>query len=165
MNSNQPNISFDASRFYDFVKNMDKKYMAKAEREALQGSMRLIATQTRRNLRSRWPGAYSTEGGRRIAEGVISNVQKSTDGRLYGQAHIMGTRAKDSRSFILRFYEMGTVNRVTKAGHKRGKISPLWFFRDAVAAKKQQVFGEVDDKMEKAVVKQWMKSASKGGNQ
>lgn len=180
MNSNQPNIHVDASRFYEFVESMDKKTMDKAEKEALRNSVRVVTNQTRRNMRSRFPGAFSTKGGRRISEGLVTNVKKSTDNRWYGQVHIMGNQKSQSRGYILKFFEMGTDERFSKvrarayhgrttaelsmsgAGY-RGRIKGLWFFRDAVAATQQQVFNGIDDRMQAAVGKQWAKAAAKGG--
>ena len=178
--SNATNIQFDASRFYDFVANMDRKTMNKAERDALRKSVRVVATQTRRNLRARWPKAFHTHKGDPTAKGVIANVQKSTEGQLYGQVHIMGVPSKWSRGYLLRFFEKGTVDRFARVRSRayrgrtadelrssgmgfRGRIKGLWFFRDAVAATKQEVFGGMEDRMEDAVVKQWAKSAAKGG--
>lgn len=180
--NNDPNVQFDASRFYDFVANMDRKTMNKAERDALRKSVRVVATQTRRNLRARWPKAFHTHKGDPPAKGVIANVQKSTGGQLYGQVHIMGVPSKWSRGYLLRFFEMGTVDRFAKVRSRayrgrtvaelrgsgmayRGRIKPLWFFRDAVSSTRQEVFGDMSDRMEEAVAKQWAKSAAKGGAQ
>ena len=178
--SNDPNVQFDASRFYDFVSSMDKKTLNKAERDALRKSVRVVATQTRRNLRGRWPGGTSTRHGRRPSEGIVANVQKATTGQLYGQVHIMGTGRQNSRGYLLRFFEMGTVDRFIKVRSRayrgrsvgelqasrkgyRGRIRPLWFFRDAVQSTKSQVFDGIEDRMQSAVAKQWAKSAAKGG--
>lgn len=179
--SNNPNIQFDASRFYSFVESMDKKTMNRAERDALRKSVRVISTQTRRNLRSRWPASSSTKGGRKPSDGVVANVQKATNGQLYGQVHIMGKGGSGQRGYLLRFFEMGTEERFTsirsrayhgrsvselKATQKgwRGRIwPPLWFFRDAVSSTKSQVFDGMEDRMQEAVAKQWVKAASKGG--
>ena len=163
--SNDPNVQFDASRFYDFVASMDKKTLNKAERDALRKSVRVVATQTRRNLRGRWPGGTSTRHGRRPSEGIVANVQKATTGQLYGQVHIMGNGRSNSRGYLLRFFEMGTVDRFAKVRSRayRGRIKPLWFFRDAVSSTRQEVFGDMSDRMEEAVAKQWAKSAAKGG--
>lgn len=178
--SSNPNIDFDAGSFYSFVESMDKKTMNKAERDALRKSVRVISGQTRRNLRGRWPKSFSTKGGRKPSEGVVANVQKSTNGELYGQVHIMGTGKPDSRGYLLRFFEMGTAERFSKVRSRayrgrtaselrsrmmgyRGRIKPLWFFRDAVASTKKDVFEDMEDRMMDAVIKQWAKAASKGG--
>ena len=178
--SNDPNVQFDASRFYDFVASMDKKTLNKAERDALRKSVRVVATQTRRNLRGRWPGGTSTRHGRRPSEGIVANVQKATTGQLYGQVHIMGNGRSNSRGYLLKFFEMGTDDRFVKVRNRarrgrtvnelkaahagwRGRIKPLWFFRDAVSSTRQEVFGDMSDRMEEAVVKQWARSAAKGG--
>ena len=58
--SNATNIQFDASRFYDFVAQMDRKALNKAERDALRKSVGVTAKATRRNLRARWPKSSST---------------------------------------------------------------------------------------------------------
>lgn len=181
MNNNEAaQIQIDPSRLYDFIQKMDKKAITKAERTALRKSVGLIKSQTVRNIRARWRGGVSTRHGRKISEGVVASVNKSTGGDLYGQVHIMGTGNTGSRGYILKFFEMGTVDRFakvrsrayrgrgvdelksSKAGY-RGKIKPLWFFRDAVKAKKEAVFDEMEDRMQSAVVDQWAKSAAKAG--
>lgn len=179
MNSEQQ-TQFDASKFYDFVSNMDRKTMNRAERDALRKSVQVVSRATRRNLRARWPKSSSTKGGGRPSSGVVANVQKATNGQLYGQVHIMGNGKGGSRGYLLRFFEMGTVERFARVRSRayrgrstadlkssrmgyRGKIRPLWFFRDAVASTKSEVFEGIEDRMEDAVVKQWAKSAAKGG--
>lgn len=178
--SNDPNINFDASRFYSFVDSMDKKTLDRAEKDALRSSVRVISAQTRRNLRGRWAAANSTKGGRKPSEGIVANVNKATSGQIYGQVHIMGNGGRNSRGYLLRFFEMGTVDRFSgirsrayrgrsaaelQASGKayRGRIKALWFFRDAVAATKSQVFEGMEDRMQEAVVKQWVKASTKGG--
>ena len=179
MNSEKQS-NFDASRFYDFVANMDKKTMNRAERDALRKSVQVVSRATKRNLRARWPKSSSTKGGGRPSAGVVANVQKATNGQLYGQVHIMGTGKGGSRGYLLRFFEMGTVDRFARVRSRayrgrsaaelrsngmgyRGRIKALWFFRDAVASTKSEVFEGIEDRMEDAVVKQWAKSAVKGG--
>lgn len=180
MSNDQQSVQFDASRFYDFVQNMDRKTMNRAERDALRKSVQVVSRQTKRNLRARWTASSSTKGGRKPSEGVVANVQKSTGGELYGQVHIMGTGRKESRGYLLRFFEMGTVDRFAKVRSRayrgrttselratgnayRGRIRALWFFRDAVNATRKEVFSDIDDRMQAAVAKQWAKSAAKGG--
>ena len=180
VNAMSNNATFDASRFYDFVEHMDKKTLNRAERETLRKSVGVVKSATLRNLRGRWPGANSTKGGKRPSRGVVANVQKSTRGELYGQVHIMGKGGSGERGYLLRFFEMGTVERFAKVRSRayrgrsagelrasgmgyRGRIRPLWFFRDAVEATKTQVFDGIEDRMQAAVAKQWVKSAAKGG--
>ena len=179
MNS-ETQVNFDASRFYDFVAHMDRRAITKAEKEALRKSVGVVKTATLRNLRGRWKGANSSKHGKKPSRGVVANVQKSTKGDLYGQVHIMGTGGADERGYLLRFFEMGTVERFARVRSRayrgrsmdelrasgkgyRGRIRPLWFFRDAVRATKEQVFDGIDDRMQTAVAKQWAKSAAKGG--
>lgn len=178
--SNDTNVNFDASRFYDFVEHMDKRTLGKAEKEALRKSVGVVKTATMRNLRGRWKGANSTKHGKKPSRGVVANVQKSTRGEYYGQVHIMGKGGTDERGYLLRFFEMGTVERFAKVRSRayrgrsagelrasgmgyRGRIRPLWFFRDAVNTTKTQVFDGIEDRMQTAVAKQWVKSAQKGG--
>ena len=178
--SNATNIQFDASRFYDFVASMDRKALNKAERDALRKSVGVTAKATRRNLRARWAGGNSTRHGRRPSEGIVANVQKATTGQLYGQVHIMGNGRSNSRGYLLRFFEKGTDDRFARVRSRayrgrtvaelraagmgwRGRIKPKWFFKDAVNSTKSEVFGDMRDRMEDAVVKQWAKSAAKGG--
>ena len=174
------NVNFDATRFYDFVSHMDRRAITKAEKEALRKSVGVVKTATLRKLRGRWKGANSTKHGKKPSRGVVANVQKSTRGDLYGQVHIMGKGGSGERGYLLRFFEMGTVERFAKVRSRayrgrsagelrvagmgyRGRIRPLWFFRDAVASTKSQVFDNIEDRMQDAVVKQWAKSAAKGG--
>jgi len=178
--SNESSIQVDASRFYDFVEHMDARTITKAEKDALRKSVGVVKSATLRNLRNRWKGANSTRGGRKPSRGVVANVQKATTGDYYGQVHIMGKGGPGERGYLLRFFEMGTVERFAKVRSRayrgrsagelrasgmgyRGRISPLWFFRDAVSATKEQVFEGLEDRMQDAVAKQWAKSAAKGG--
>ena len=174
------NVNFDATRFYDFVSHMDRRAITKAEKEALRKSVGVVKTATLRNLRGRWKGANSSKHGKKPSRGVVANVQKSTKGDLYGQVHIMGKGGSGERGYLLRFFEMGTVERFAKVRSRayrgrsagelrasgmgyRGRIRPLWFFRDAVSSTKSQVFEGLEDRIQDAVVKQWAKSAAKGG--
>lgn len=178
--SNEQGIKVDASRFYDFVEHMDSRTINKAEKDALRKSVGVVKSATMRNLRNRWKGANSTRGGRKPSRGVVANVQKATTGDYYGQVHIMGKGGPGERGYLLRFFEMGTVERFAKVRSRayrgrsaaelrasgmgcRGRIRPLWFFRDAVSATKEQVFEGLNDRMQDAVAKQWAKSAAKGG--
>ena len=180
MSNDTANIQVDATRFYDFVGNMDQRTLAKAEKEALRKSVGVVRTATMRNLRARWNGANSNKKGQKPSRGVVANVQKSTQGEWYGQVHIMGRGGSGERGYLLRFFEMGTAERFAgvrtrarrgrsvgelRASGKgyRGRIRPLWFFRDAVATTRSQVFEGLEDRMQDAVVKQWAKSAAKGG--
>lgn len=174
------NATFDATQFYDFVEHMDKRTISKAEKDALRKSVGVVKSATLRTLRGRWKGANSTRHGKKPSRGVVANVQKSTKGDLYGQVHIMGKGGSGERGYLLRFFEMGTVERFAKVRSRayrgrtagelrasgmgyRGRIRPLWFFRDAVTQTKSQVFDDMEDRMQEAVAKQWAKSAQKGG--
>lgn len=178
--SNETQVNFDASRFYDFVSHMDRRAINKAEKEALRKSVGVVRSATLRNLRSRWKGANSTKHGLKPSRGVVANVQKSTNGDFYGQVHIMGKGGADERGYLLRFFELGTVERFAKIRSRayrgrstdemrrdgrgyRGRIRPLWFFRDAVRSTRSEVFDGIDERMQNAVAKQWAKSAAKGG--
>ena len=178
--SNETQVNFDASRFYDFVSHMDPRAINKAEKEALRKSVGVVRSATLRNLRSRWKGANSTMHGMKPSRGVVANVQKSTKGEFYGQVHNMGKGGADERGYLLRFFEMGTVERFARVRSRsyrgrsidevrsqgrgyRGRIRPLWFFRDAVRSTRSEVFDGIDERMQNAIAKQWAKSAAKGG--
>lgn len=178
--SNDTTVNFDATRFYDFVSHMDRRAITKAEKEALRKSVGVVRTATMRNLRGRWKGANSTRHSKKPSSGVVANVQKSTNGDWYGQVHIMGKGGGDDRGFLLRFFEKGTVERFARVRSRayrgrsidelrserkgyRGRIRPVWFFRDAVKATKSEVFEGIDERMQTAVAKQWARSAAKGG--
>lgn len=174
------NATFDATRFYDFVSKMDRRTISKAEKDALRRSVGVVKSATLRTLRGRWKGANSTRHGKKPSRGVVANVQKSTKGDLYGQVHIMGKGGSGERGYLLRFFEMGTVERFARVRSRayrgrsagelraagmgyRGRIRALWFFRDAVTQTKSQVFEGIEGRMQEAVAKQWAKSAQKGG--
>lgn len=142
-----------------FFNHMNKKELDKAERDALKKTTYIIKRATTRKLRQRFPKAFSTAHGGAIAKGLAANVQKSKDGRWYGQVHVMNSYNND-RGYLLKFYERGTKSRSFK-GLARGKIGALWFFRDAVAETREKVFGEMEKRMGEAVLKQWNKAAEK----
>ena len=63
-----------------------------------------------------------------------------------------------------RAYRGRTVAELRGAGMGwRSRIKPKWFFKDAVNSTKSEVFGDMSDRMEEAVARQWVKSAQKGG--
>lgn len=160
MNSNAE-IAIDTSKLRYFFDHMSKKDLDKAERDALRTSLKYIRNQANRNIRSRFPKAYSTKGGKRIQQGLISGVNKSNQGQWYGQIHIMGSGSSGSRGYILKFFELGTKQRYRNKSISTGSIKALYFFRDAVASKKKETFESMESNMQAAVIKQWNKAAQK----
>ncbi len=63
----------------------------------------------------------------------VSRVQAHGD-EVTTKVHVMGVRSPGSGTFRARFFEGGTKERTTKAGHKRGHIEALNFFAKSESA-------------------------------
>lgn len=75
--------------------------------------------------------------GKPFYEGVKMTVDKAYNEVIVG---IMS-------DFRMRFFEKGTKERVTKKGHRRGRIEPKWFFRDA----RSSTTDEIEDTMNRSI--------------
>lgn len=73
-------------------------------------------------------------------------------GEPTGIVSIMGNRATNDGTFRLRFFEVGTKNRVQRStGRNLGKITAKWFFRDAVNTVNDQAIDDIRIALENAI--------------
>lgn len=113
----------------------------RAERKMVQAASRRLYKETESNIKTKFPNAANTNPNYsdRVIDGLRMYVMKNDEAAAQSVVHIMGTRAKQSQTYKLRFYENGTNDRYTTSGAYRGRIKPLSFFGDAVSTVEPQV--------------------------
>lgn len=153
-------LSTNAVEIYQRFKTFTLKEMNKAINDALVKAARVIQKQTKQNLKSRLPKS-NTRNVTKYKDTLLDAVRvggrkdKATKSILDRSVHVMGTQSKYSGTYRTRFFEKGTDDRYrkTKDGKKVfcGRIKPLYFFRDAVIATKDEVIQVIDETLEKKI--------------
>ena len=72
---------------------------------------------------------------------------------LKGDKAYTEVRVSIMKDFRLKFFEKGTNERVTKKGHKRGKINGKWFFKDARINSVDQVNNIITETIDNGIKK------------
>lgn len=122
--------------------NLENKDRKKAIKAALRKSASIIRKQAQNNLVSAVP-ATQTKGERKV-KGVVKVFKPLKDEihlKVFRDANgarvdLYDGRKKDSRAFLLKFFNSGTKER-TK-GHNRGSINATNFFTNAVSSKRDE---------------------------
>lgn len=127
--------------FADFHPKKQKRVILKA----LKAGGNVIASQAKRNLKKSVKAMP--------AESVKSiRTVEARDGNGV-KVHIMGNRIKTSKSFTLKFFEMGTNRRTTLKKHNRGVINARNFFSSAVTSKQSAAQRKTREVLEKDIQK------------
>lgn len=138
-------IDVDASKVNELLKELNDDEALKGFRSALRKSILLIRQRAQENLLqvatdAEFGGGSKGQYFKPLKNEIRLVVYKNASGALVS---IMDTGQKGSRSFLLRFFEGGTKERMAyskkRYRHKpayRGKLNASLFFKNAVEAKK-----------------------------
>lgn len=150
---NNGDIRVDDKEVIKALSNLSFKQMNKAYRNGMKKSLDPILKQTKINLRKSGirnvNKPYTGKGGKKymsMMQGVKSSVYIGDTEDSFGKVHIM-------REWRLKFFEMGTSQRHTRKGYNRGRITPRWFFRDAVNQKSKEATDNLDKNISDAIMK------------
>lgn len=150
-------IRVDDREVIKALSNLSFKKMNKAYRTGMKKSLDPILKQTKQNLRASGirhvNKPYIGKNGKKyksMMQGVKSSVYMGDTEDSWGKVHILG-------EFRLKFFEMGTNERHTRKGWKRGSIKPKWFFRNAYNQKGKEATDTLDDNIRAAILKAWEK--------
>lgn len=137
------------------------KVMSRAESSALRAGASVIRKQARANAKTIGVKvmARSSKYNDRLIDAI--RASKVKDGSIV--VHTMGTRAKMSGTYRMRFFEGGTKERLQKSvkgralSHPRrlGKIDPHPFFEPAVRQTPQRVLQAMDEKLRATIERAW----------
>lgn len=150
-------IRVDDKEVIKALSNLSWKQMNAAYRKGMKKSLDPILKQTKINLRKSGirnvNKPYTGKGGKKymsMMQGVKSSVYIGDTEDSFGKVHIM-------KEFRLKWFEMGTNVRHTRKGYNRGRITPRWFFRDAVSQKSKEATDNLDKNISDAIMKAFNK--------
>lgn len=150
-------IRVDDREVIQALARMSFKSMNKAYRQGMKKALDPILKQTKVNLRSSGikhvNKPYIGKNGKKyksMMQGIKTSIYMGDTEDSYGKIHLLG-------EFRLKFFEMGTKERHTRKGWKRGSIKPKWFFRSAVSQRGKEVTDNLDENIRKAILKAWEK--------
>lgn len=163
--NNQGDIVIDDRALKKFFKSLDEKELAKLERETLKECVQIIQKEARKQFDFSFR-AYYKQGSAKTRSAMKKGIRVRT-GRLkgtremYGSASIMGHP-------LLHFLEDGnyiTSPRMTKGKGKkgfgkqlnRGDIKGQHFFEKTKEVTENEVFAHVEDGIQNAVVKRFIR--------
>lgn len=154
---NNGDIRVDDREVIKALANLSFKSMNKAYRQGMKKSLDPIVKQTKANLRASGikhvNKPYIGKNGKKyksMMQGIRTSIYMGDTEDSYGKIHLLG-------EFRLKFFEMGTNERHTRKGWKRGSITPKWFFRNAVNQKGQQAVDNLDENIRESIMKAWNK--------
>ena len=154
---NNGDIKVDDKEVLKALASLSFKQMNKAYRTGMKKSLDPILKQTKSNLRASGirnvNKPYYGKGGKKymsMLQGVKSSVYIGDTEDSFGKVHIM-------KEFRLKWFEKGTSMRKTRKGWNRGRISPKWFFRNAVNQKMRESEQTLDKNISESIMKVWNK--------
>lgn len=152
-------LATDAFEIYQRFSTFTLKEMNQAVRAALSKGANIIKKQTVANLKQKLPNSTKrnvTKYKDTLTDAVVASIWKKK-GNTPDEAkvHIMGSRAQYSGTFRARFFEKGVSDMSRKNTNGKtifgGSIQPLYFFRDAVVATKDEVVSAIDETLTKKI--------------
>lgn len=148
-------VIVDVEKINRLLTQLNDKEAKKAIKAALRKSILVIRKGAQSNLVSLFPNANKpvTKGGithKPLKNDINIAVYRNASG---ARIDLLDKRKKDSRSYILRFIELGTAERATKKGANRGNMKAYNFFGDAVTAKKTEAESMLEQNIVDAIKK------------
>lgn len=148
-------VIVDVEKINRLLTQLNDKEAKKAIKAALRKSILVIRKGAQSNLVSLFPSANKsvTKGGiihKPLKNDINIAVYRNASG---ARIDLLDKRKKDSRSYILRFIELGATERATKKGANRGNMKAYNFFGDAVTAKKTEAESMLEQNIVDAIKK------------
>jgi HK97 gp10 family phage protein len=146
------NLETNIEEMWEKFQNLTTSEMTKAIKRALNKAAVILKDLTKNNFLASGINSHSPESkyNDSLEDGVrMIKARGNYDEDFYSTVHIMGTRASDSGTFRLRFFEKGTQDRFQQSIHGKplqkpryiGRIKPYWFFKNA----NQQIESQIDN--------------------
>lgn len=152
---NNGDIKVDDKEVIQALSRLSFRQMNKAYKTGMKKALDPILKQTKMNLRKSGiknvNKPYIGKNGKSyksMLQGVKSSVYIGNTEDSFGKVHIM-------KEFRLKFFEMGTQLRKTSKGYNRGRITPRWFFRDAVSQRSKEAMDSLDENIRNSIIKVW----------
>ena len=150
--SNQ--ITTDAAEVFEDFRSLTVKEMKKAIKSGITKGSNLIRKTARQNLKTRIGKAATSRSryGDTPSEAVrLTKIQEDKQGNFFRYLLITASRKSRSISFVLRWFESGTLPRRTRKGYNRGRMTATNFFSDALSSTQSSYNATVDAELTKKV--------------
>ena len=133
-------VSVDVEQVNRLLTQLNDKDAKKAIKSAIRKSALIIRKEAQNRLVSSIPNASKSVSKNGTTYKPLKNDINLAVYRDAGGARIdlLNKRKKGARAYVLRFIELGTVERATKKGANRGTMKAYNFFSDAINAKKKE---------------------------
>lgn len=134
-------VAVDVDKINRLLTQLNGKEAGKAFKSALRKSILVVKKQAQKNLVAYMPKANKSSTRKGVLHRPLKNeirVGLSKREKYCAIVGLVDLRQKDSRAYILRFIEGGTVNRTIESGQNRGRMKAYNFFGSAVASKKTE---------------------------
>lgn len=162
-------IQVDASRCYALFRRLNTRNQRKVNRAALRGAANKLKKEAVKNLQQvighnvRKSRTYTRANGTTEKQSLAKGIRVVVKDSETAKVHIMG-------DYRLKWFEMGTAQRITKGFRRKGKKIPLrrasargrifkeqgklgWFAK-AVDAKEHEVTRDIEQELVKHIKKQ-----------
>ena len=151
-------IQTNAKIVWDEFEKLETKEMKKALVAGVRATANQLKKEVKKELKTALPNSNKKgRYGDSMLDGVRTTRVKEGKGFFYAYTTIATNRKKKSMSFLLHFFEGGTVPRyayIRKTGNHaksyRGKIEPKQFFDKALAKFQSQQAEILDNEIDKA---------------
>ena len=144
---------FDARQLESMFAELAPRRRKQVFRAALNQSSNILIREARKGLKGvvEDPRSPNNWNGKTLQAGIKKSVARDAKSV---KIHLMG-------DFRLKFFELGTSDRYTKRhtksrggkGGARGKNTASYFFRNAKQATEKRIFEEIDERIEKQVIR------------
>ena len=133
-------VSVDVEQVNRLLTQLNDKDAKIAIKSAIRKSALIIRKEAQNRLVSSIPNASKSVSKKGTTYKPLKNDINLAVYRDAGGARIdlLNKRKKGARAYVLRFIELGTVERATKKGANRGTMKAYNFFSDAINAKKKE---------------------------
>lgn len=143
---NDSEVSFNVKPVLNLFAELSPRNQNRSYKGALRAGASILVKETKRKLKSHLGKATSQKNrwnGKTLQSGIRSSVSK--DGQS-AKVSIMG-------DFRLKFFELGTQERRLRKGNhpSRGKITSLYFFRDAKNNTEKEIFDSMENLISQSI--------------
>lgn len=159
MNENLYRVEIDAKRVNELLSRLNDDEARKSIKSGIRKSALIIRKAAQDNLvtavtKAEFSGTKGNTTFKPLKNEINLAVYRNASG---ARIDLLDKRKKDSRAYMLKWFEAGTKERATKKGANRGSINASSFFSNAVQAKK----GEAESSLQENIINSIMKIANK----
>lgn len=142
-------VVVDAKKINSLFSALSDREVKKSVKGALRKSAGIIRKQAQRNLVSAAPGARTSSTKKGVTFRPLKNeinlaVYRNSSG---ARVDLLDKRKKNSRAYMLKFFELGTSSRATKKRGNKGSINAVRFLQAATYSKKREAESAIEQNL------------------